>query len=268
MRIKSVAVIGAGKLGEPVIRRLVEDQICRPEDIFISRKNKAKLPELVSKFPDCRICSCNCEAVDQAGVIILAVKPDDLDAVAAELRGKINSEQAIFSVITGKSMAELARKLGTRRIFRASTSILLETKNATTFYLYSSRLNRIQQYLCKRIVESWGEVARVKKEDILEVGIALSGSEPGLYSRIVQCIIEGFEGRGLPGHQVRKLIFKSHFFVSAKFLKGETSPAEMVARIKTPGGITAAGLEFFAENKLEEIVKGSIEAVMMKIKKL
>lgn len=266
MKNHSVAVIGAGKLGEPIIRRSVEDKIYRPEDIFISRKDKAKIPELVSKFPGCKACACNCQAILEAQIIILAVKPQDLDEVAAELKGKISREQVVFSLVTRKRMAELSAKFGVKKIFRASTSILLDSKSATTYWLHTSKLNRMEQAFCLRIVESWGESIKAKDEKELDLAIAACGTTPAFQAQFMKFLAEAYVEMGWPRQRAEEEILKSCFATCAKCLREKISPSDIVAKVKTPGGITAAGLEVL--EGCQKLINEAIKAVLDKIKKL
>ena len=99
-----IAIIGAGNMGGAIARGLAKGTIIKAEDICVSNPSQGKLDALKQEFPAMHVTNCNVEAVQNADMVLLAVKPWLIEQVVKEL--PLNEEkQVLVSVAAGISFA-------------------------------------------------------------------------------------------------------------------------------------------------------------------
>ena len=104
-----ISIIGGGNMGGAIARGLSQSSIVAPSEITVSNRGEEKLNELKSFNPSIHTTTDNKEAVKEADVIILAVKPWILDSVAYDIREVLDfPRQIIVSVVAGITLERLS----------------------------------------------------------------------------------------------------------------------------------------------------------------
>lgn len=260
-----VCVIGAGKLGRPIVRRLLT--IFSPGQISLCRANKDRLSELAAEFPECQVHQTCTEAIRETELVVLAVRPQDLAQVGLDLNGNLSEKHIVLSLITGKSFASLKRYLKTDRLARASTSIFLADGKAVTYLLPSAALDHRQIECCLTIAETWGQVRDAKAEQMIDLTIVELGAQAGILAFMMSQIVDVFKALGQCPRQAEQNLISSLESLACQCRGGKTLN-EIVAQVQTKGGITSAAIEVLESNALNSVLKAGIKAALDRTKHL
>ncbi len=265
--MEKIAFIGAGNMAEALIRGLIRRRLVSPEDIIAGEANPDRRRE-VGKELGIRVTGDNREAVAGAGIVILAVKPQSLDPVLAEIAEAITADQLLISILAGISTRRLEAGLpagvpvirvmpNTPALVGAGVSVITPGRRAGEDALAAARA----------ILAAVGEV-RVLEEELIDAVTALSGSGPAYFFLFVESLIRGGEELGLPRGEAERLAGET-LAGAGKLLKDSGRKARDLRRqVTSPGGTTEAAIAVFRERGLEEIVKEAMAAACRRSKEL
>ena len=199
-----------------------------------------------------RTSSDSAEAVGDAEVILLAVKPQNLPDIEKQLGGTLKSNQLVISVLAGVPVARLKKALGEGPTIVRTMPNLPALIGEGMSVVANDAGDADQIHLVETILQTVGEVVLLSEKH-LDAVTALSGSGPGYVYLFVEAMAEAGAAIGLPEEQAKTMARKT--FIGACQLmetSGET-PEELRRRVTSPGGTTAAGIQSFEEQGLREI---------------
>lgn len=242
-----IAVIGGGRIGEALIAGLLESGHA-VRDLVVAEKFESRAAELASTFGV--LTTTIEEASENADVIVLAVKPSDVDSVITEV-AKIDldgdREQLIVSLAAGVPTARFEPKLpagfpvvrvmpNTPMLVGEGVSVLAPGRYAKAEHLK----------LVEKILSAVGKVVTVK-ESQLDAVTALSGSGPAYFFLVAETMIDAGVGLGLTREVASALVIQTMVGSAAMLDRSDETPTELRYAVTSPGGTTAA-----AVRKLEE----------------
>lgn len=246
-----LAVIGAGSMGSAILRGIMAKQIMSPSDIWLSNPHEEKL----TPFGDSGVhttCS-NREAVAAADVVLLAVKPQRMEAVAAEIAPLISGKCAV-SIAAGISRTWLRRHLEGAMVVcvMPNTPLMLgcgacamtkpeeEMPEELFRFVYSL-------FACAGVVE-------LLSEEQMNAVIPVNGSSPAFFFRMAQVMARAAAAQGIDEAAAARLIAKTMEGSALMLQNSGKSAAELEAQVCSPGGTTLAALTAFDEGGFEEMI--------------
>ena len=184
-----------------------------------------------------------------AGVLVLAVKPQMLDAVSGTLSVLAGPATLVVSILAGKSLGDLASRLpGVTGIVRAMPNTPAAIGRGISGLVASPATLPPQREFAQRLLEAVGEAVWLPDEAHMDAVTAVSGSGPAYLFLFAEKLAEAARSAGLPpdlaGRLARKTIEGAAALMEAE---PETSPAVLRENVTSPGGTTAAALAIFAE---------------------
>ena len=117
LRNEKIAVIGCGTMGEAIVKGLLRKGSVTAEQIVVSHPRSERCDELAARYEVAAVLD-NAAAVDGASMVVIAVKPQYFDEVAAELRSRISPEAIVVSIVAGIQMAHIGATLSTPAVVR------------------------------------------------------------------------------------------------------------------------------------------------------
>jgi pyrroline-5-carboxylate reductase len=242
-----IAVIGGGRIGEALIAGLLEAGHA-VRDLVVAEKNEARATELGSTFGV--LTTSIREASENADVIVLAVKPGDVESAITEV-AKIDldgeREQLIVSLAAGVPTSKFEPRLpagfpvvrvmpNTPMLVGEGVSVLAPGRYAKSEHLE----------LVRTLLSSVGKVVTVK-ESQLDAVTAVSGSGPAYFFLVAEAMIDAGVGLGLARDVASALVVQTMVGSGAMLDRSDETPAALRYAVTSPGGTTAA-----AVRKLEE----------------
>lgn len=258
---QTICFIGAGSMAEAIIRGIVEKKKIQPDRIIaVNRHNQNRLTELHRKYHIKSILESNAkfDAIQEADILVLGMKPKDVESAIAELRPYIKPQQLIVSVIAGLSIRSLSAILQcdapiVRTMPNTSSTIGL----GATGLSFSDKVTPEQKQMVLEIFQSFG-IAREVEEENLDIVTGLSGSGPAYIYYMIEAMIEaGVEG-GLEEPTARELAVQTVLGAAQMVKQTGEEPAILRQKVTSPGGTTQAALELMNEHGMGTIFKKAI----------
>ncbi len=235
------------------------------KDIIVSDPSEKRGKYLKDSF-SIETTSSNAAVCNECGIIILAVKPQIMELVLNEIRGSITAEHTIVSVAAGIKLESIKEKLGTDRLIRVMPNTpALVGKGMSVMSLCECFADK-DISIVREILMSIGEVITLPEKH-MDAVTAVSGSGPGFMARYLEATISAGTALGLSQSDASVLAIQTMIGTAALLETGMT-PVKLREMVTSPGGTTAAGLDSFNNNGLDDLVAGSLKAAFDRSKEL
>ena len=253
----TIAVLGGGKIGEAMLSGLLRDTRGK-DDVVVSEKYAERAQYLTATF-GVQVLD-PVEAVARAGVVIVAVKPQDVDALLAEIDPAVGAQHLIVSVAAGVPTARLERHLpaGTA-VVRCIPNTPALVGEAMTAICAGTHAGPAHLDLAEALLASVGSVARVS-EAHLDAVTALSGSGPAYFYLLVEAMIDAGVLLGLPRTLAAELVVQTAVGSAAMLRDSGEHPVQLREAVMSPAGTTIAGVREFEKHGLRAAVLDAVEA--------
>ena len=205
----------------------------------------------------------NRAAVTDADAVVLAVKPQVMGAVLADLRDVLPAGAVVISVAAGITLAGLARGLGDQvKAVRAMPNTPALYQAGISGLVANARCDAAARALAETILEAAGEVVWVDDEQQMDAVTAVSGSGPAYYFAFTEHLAEAGVRAGLPPATALKLARHTAIGAGRMLAESEVDAAELRRRVTSPGGTTEAALRHFAAAKLAKMIEQAVDAAV------
>jgi pyrroline-5-carboxylate reductase len=249
-----IGFIGGGNMAEALIKGIRQSGM---KDIIVSEPRQERRQYLESTY-GVLTTGDNKEVVRKSGIIILAVKPQNMDAVTAEVSGLITQEKMVASIAAGITLPYLSSRLKTTRIIRVMPNTPALVQEGMSVLSLCECIPDKDMGLVRDIFMSVGRVI-VLPEKYMDAVTALSGSGPAFIALFVERMTDAGVAMGLTADNASELAVQT-LIGTAKLLETGMPPGKLREMVTSPGGTTAAGLKVFEEKGLGDVVTAAIEA--------
>ncbi len=235
-----LAVLGTGVMGETVLSGALAGG-WDPGEVVATVRRPARGDELVERY-GVEVTDDNVAAVRGAGVVVVAVKPKDVDALLAQVRDALGPGTVVVSVAVGLPTTFYAQRLpdGTPvvRVMPNTPSVVGAGVSAVSG---GAATTEEQLGLVERLLAATGLVVRVAEKDQDAVG-ALSGSGPAYVFYVVDALAEAGVLLGLSRATALELATATVRGAATMLAETGEHPALLRERVSSPGGTTVAAL--------------------------
>ena len=266
--MKKIGVVGAGNMAGALVKGLLGTRRYRARDLWVSDTDAGQLRRMkrtygVERAPD------NRELVAGSAVVILAVKPQVMDAVLADVQPLVTRRQLFVSIAAGITTARLETGLGPRsRVVRAMPNTPALVGAGMTVLVRGRRATAADERLAATLFGGVGDVARVRDEALMDAVTGLSGSGPAYVYRFAEGLIAGAMGEGMSEDLARRLTYQTIHGAAAMLRETGRSPEDLRAMVTSPGGTTLAGLAALEEGNFFATVSGGVAAATRRSREL
>ena len=214
------------------------------------------------------IAESNAEVVKFAGVVLLAVKPDQVPGVLKEIRGAFTRKHLLISIAAGVTLARLECGLAARaRVIRVMPNTpALVGASATAYALGKAALPEDGE-LAQKLFSAVGSAFAVK-ESLLDAVTGLSGSGPAYVYLMIEALSDGGVAAGLPRDIATKLAAQTVLGSARMVLETGLHPGALKDMVTSPGGTTIEGLHELEKGKVRGSLMNAVRAATEKSKKL
>ena len=257
-----IGFFGAGKMAEGIL-----SAIPAKKDVIMAEKVPARAAELKRKYGVTVTDDVKTVAA-KASLIFLAVRPQDVAAVAAEVKPLLKPTQTIVSIVAGKTLAKIRAAFGTKaRLIRVMPNLALRANAGMCAICPGPKAPAADVKAVEKILGGAGATVVLKEKDFDAV-TALSGSGPAYFAYMEEAMAEGGVKLGLKP-SVARLLAEQTMYGTAKFLRESGMDlGEFIAGVCTKGGTTAAGMESLADPKFKAIVAATLAGAARRSKEL
>jgi len=256
---KHVAIIGGGNLGVAIAEGLVISGLLKPKQLTITRRHLKALEKLSKKGMNTT--TNNGDAVRNAEIIILAVKPHQLKGVLMEIRSELKAEQhLVISVVTGVELPEIAADLGQQiPVFRAMPNTAIAIQESMTCI---STLNGTeeQQKTVLSIFNSLGK-ALIIDDELMAAATVLGASGIAFAMRFIRAQSQGGIEIGFGANTAQLIAAQTVRGAASLLLERGHHPEWEIDKVTTPMGCTIAGLnEMEHRGFSSSLIKGIVSS--------
>jgi len=214
--------------------------------------------EYFSKSFSIETTAANKDVASSCRIIILAIKPQNMEAVLDEIKNIVTEEQTVVSIAAGIKLDYLSSKLNTRKLIRVMPNTPALVQEGMSVMSLCECFSDNDIAVVRDILMSIGKVVTLP-EKYMDAVTALSGSGPAFIALFIEAMIEGAKTMGLNENDALTLAVQTVLGTS-KLLDTGMDPVLLREMVTSPGGTTAAGLAVFDENKFKDTVKAAIIA--------
>jgi pyrroline-5-carboxylate reductase len=239
---------------------------CDPESIAVSdpaADRRALLRELgVRTTPD------NAEAVADADVVVLAVKPQVLGDALRALTN-LGADRLLVSIAAGVPTTAIAACTSAAQpIVRAMPNTPALLGAGVTALYAGSQVNDDDRAAAERILAAAGRTLWVDEEAKLDAVTAVSGSGPAYFFYLMEAMIEAGIDQGLDAETATVLTLETAYGAALMARERTDAPDTLRTRVTSPGGTTAAALAVMDAAGMRDIIKRALEGARVRSKEL
>ena len=235
-----VAIIGAGNMGGAIARGMAQGSLIRPVDITVSNPSEGKLRAIKEFNPQIKTTCNNQEAINEADLIILAVKPWFIKEVIEGLTLQ-TEKQIIASVAAGIPFAEYEQWIGEKAtIFRIIPNTAISQMQSMTL-LASHNASKEQEALLANIFNEMG-VAMLIDEKQMGAATALTSCGIAYVLKYIQAAMQAGIEMGIYPKDAARMVAQSVKGAAELILANESHPSVEIDKVTTPGGLTIKGI--------------------------
>ncbi len=238
---KRLAIIGAGKLGETLLKGLLEAGVIRPSDIIVTAGHQPRLDQLKERFGVSGTLS-NLAAIESADIIILAVKPQTVPLILAEVGQSLTLSQLLISVAASVSIAFIEKHIAAAvPIIRAMPNTPCQLKKGMTGIAGGKDATSAHIALARFIFDAVGR-SLVVDEKHMDAITGLSASGPAFIYIVIESLAEAGVKVGLPRDVATELAAQTVLGAGAMVIETGEHPARLKDMVTTPAGCTIDGI--------------------------
>ncbi len=254
-------------MGEAMLSALLNKQVAEAKSITVSDVSEPRRHYLTQKYamkvtPDNRL------AITGANVVVLAVKPQNLNELMPELNKKLKPDQLVLSIIAGKKIALLNSGLNHDCIVRAMPNTPAQIGQGMSMWTATDRVTGQQKDRVSAILGAMGKEIYVDDEKYLDMATAISGSGPAYFFLFAESLVKAAIHIGLPHGTAEKLVLQTMLGSAHLMQESGKPPAELRKMVTSPGGTTAEALLQFEKGEFNQLILKAVTAAYTKAKEL
>ncbi len=253
LRGSRIALLGCGIMGEAIAASLLHGEMLSPDQLTGAEPIDWRRNELANRY-GMQMTDSNAVAVEGVDVVMLTVKPQSLDQVFSDLRGRLQSHQVVVSIAAGATLGRLHGGLQHPALVRAMPNTPAQIGQGMTVWAATPQVNERQAELVAAILSAMGTAVRVSDENEVDMATALSGTGPAYIFLMMEALIDAGVHMGFSRQIAEELVLQT-MLGSVMFARDSGKhPAELRNMVTSPGGTTA--------NALYHMEKGGLRTVM------
>jgi len=262
-----VGFLGAGNMGEALIKGLLAAKLVPAQAIFATDVRPERLKELDRQY-GIQVSSDNAELVKRADIVILAVKPQIMDAVATEIAPAVTRGKLLISIAAGvatdKIRARLPRDARLIRVMPNTPALVLE---GATAIAKADGLEPGDLDVAREIFGAVGRVV-VLGEEMIDAVTGLSGSGPAYVAVVIESLADGGVRMGLDRATAMTLATQTVLGAAKLLLETGLHPGALKDMVSSPGGTTIAGIAALEEGGLRTTFIKAVERATQRSREL
>ncbi|NMH74626.1 pyrroline-5-carboxylate reductase [Bacillus sp. RO2] len=263
LKEKVIGFIGAGSMAEAMISGIVASEIIPATNVVVSnRSNIDRLIELENKYGVRGVMKQDLN-MSELDIIVLAMKPKDIEIALASLKDQLNSSQLLLSVLAGVSTGYMEEGLNPGqpviRVMPNTSSMIGESATAISAGKHVGMDHMVDT---KVILETIGKVYTIEEEQ-MDVFTGVAGSGPAYFYYLMEHMEKTAKAAGLDEEVTRDVVAQTILGAAKMMQTNNEEPSSLRKKVTSPNGTTAAGLEALSDNgggkAISAAIKGAAE---------
>ncbi|MEM8659865.1 MAG: pyrroline-5-carboxylate reductase [Pseudomonadota bacterium] len=260
MDIPPIAFIGAGNMARSIVGGLVDSG--HPAELISAADPFPDSLQRLGELAPIQLFADNVSATKNAGIVILAVKPQAMAEAVTSIAREVRASGAlVVSIAAGITITSLQARLGPNAaIVRCMPNTPALLASGATAMFANDQVTDTQKVFAKAILDAVGSTCWVADESALDTVTALSGSGPAYFFLFMEAMIDAACEQGLDREIATALTLQTAIGSARMTLETDVDLKELRRRVTSPGGTTQAAIESFEHSDLRQLVRNAIKA--------
>jgi len=264
---RRIAVLGAGKIGESLIAGLLSSEWRSRGDIVATGRRAERLSELHERY-GIRTTLSNPDAAARAALVVVAVKPQDIGPLLAEIGSVIEPEQTVLTVAAAIPTARIEQALADGvPVVRAMPNTPSVVHEGVAGVCAGTHADEEHVRLAEEALAHLGAVVRVA-EPYMDAVTAVSGSGPAYFALLSEAMIEAGILLGLSREVSTQLVVQTMLGTAKQLRDLKLHPVELREMVTSPGGTTIAAIHELESAGVRAAFLNAIQAAMSRAREL
>ncbi len=246
-------------MGEVLARAIFNGKLASPRTVVVVDSNFTR-----RKFFQRNLRVVTAAAVDLTSVtgkvVLLAVKPQQFESLARQLRGCLRPGQLVVSIMAGVSLRTLQRQLGFRKVIRSMPNIAAQAGAGMTVWYADSSVSRVQRQQAKKIFQAFGSELEVQREALVDAATAISGSGPAYLFYLAEMLEKNARKMGFSSTQASGLVRQTITGSATVYRNSALGPNQLRSKVTSKGGTTEAALQMLNKHKSDVVWSRALKA--------
>ncbi len=262
-----ISFVGGGVMAEAMLGGILEARLATPGDVRVGEPVADRRAYLADKY-GVGAHACNLDVLEGADLVILAVKPQNLPEVMAELGPGLNSEHVVLSIVAGARMSTLVDGLGHAAVVRVMPNTPAQIGAGMTVWTASAQVPEEKVAASRDILATLGNEVFVPDEKLMDMATALSASGPAYVFLFIEALIDAGVYLGMRRDMARKLVLQTVLGSARLVQDSGRHPAELKDMVSSPGGGTVEALMVFEQGGFRGVILEAVAAAYRKYEAL
>lgn len=261
----SILLVGCGKMGGAMLSGWLEHSVAPENVVVVDPSSGNRTAATVVAAPE------EVPGDFSPDVVVLAVKPQMMDAVAPSYARFASAGTVFLSIAAGRTLESLKRSIGSDDavVVRAMPNTPSAVGRGMTVCCPGEGVTDAMRETCTMLLEAVGQVAWVDDEAQMDAVTAVSGSGPAYVFALTEAMAAAGEKAGLPSDLAAKLARATVCGAGELMYRASEEPAQLRENVTSPGGTTAAALEVLrADDGFPALLERAVAAATRRSKEL
>ncbi len=254
-------------MAEAIISGLIRQNLVNPAQLVITGPRQERLDELSAKYGVTNA-TANTHLIQKASVIILAVKPQKLNAVMREIGAEIPESTLVLSIVAGAPLKTLQGCLQHEVIVRSMPNTPAQIGEGITVWTATKDTPPAQIEQARSILGALGDEIFVEDESYIDMATAVSGTGPAYVLIFLEALIDSGVHLGLPRRIAEQMVVQTIKGTIDFYASKDDHPATLRNQVTSPGGTTASALYYLEKMGFRTAVSRAIWAAYSRSQEL
>jgi len=253
-----IGFIGGGKMGGAIISELVNSELAGRDDIFVCEIDEQRRSDIQREY-GVSVLSDNARLLEEVDVVFLCVKPQNLDAVLAEMTASVKEKHLVISIAAGKRLTGIEALLPRGRVVRVMPNLPALVSQAMSVFCTGERVLDEDREQVRSLLACVGKVLELP-EDQFDAVTALSGSGPAFFAYFTQSMAKAGVELGLAETDAELLAEQALLGTATLLANGAFSAQTLIDAVSSKKGTTVAGREVLENSDFADVVRRTLAA--------
>ncbi len=258
---RRIAILGGGRIGEALLSGLLSSGWRTPDEVVVTCRSDARA-EALGERHGVEATTDNAAAVSGADVVVIAVKPQDIDTLLGEIGGVLSPDQTVVSVAAAIPTAHIEARIAERvPVVRAMPNSPSTVHEGMAGIAAGTHASDDQLAVAEELLSHLGRVVRVQ-ESAMNAVTAVSGSGPAYFALLAEAMIEAGILLGLSREISTTLVVQTMLGTAKQLRDQGMHPVELRESVTSPGGTTIAAIRELEQAGVRAAFLNAIQAAM------
>ena len=262
-----IAIVGFGNMGKTFANGFINARFINLNDMYVFKRSQSN-DSLLQNIPSQNVYYQLNDTIKNVDIVILAVKPQDFEGLASNLKQYLSNNHLILSVMAGMSIAKIQELLGVDKIIRSMPNLPSQIGLGTTVLTASDTIDRKDLFIIQNLINTTGKSIFVENESLIDAATAVSGSGPAYVFYFMQAMVEAAQQMGFNEPEAELLVKQTFMGAVQLYCNNALSTTDWITKVASKGGTTEQALNCFENDLLKQKIITAVEAARLRSQQL